>query len=87
MSPLLEVVPHAKTFDDGLMEPVVMPARVPNLLLNGSSGIAVGMATSVPPHNLRELVDATARGVGAHNDYNGGDAKIFPVFSRSTARV
>ncbi len=42
-------------FDDSLQEPVVMPARLPNLLLNGSSGIAVGMATNIPPHNLREL--------------------------------
>ena len=45
-------------FDGGMMEPVVLPTRFPNLLANGSSGIAVGMATNVPPHNLRELIDA-----------------------------
>ncbi|MBM4416111.1 MAG: DNA gyrase subunit A [Chloroflexi bacterium] len=45
-------------FDDSVREPVVLPARIPNLLLNGASGIAVGMATNVPPHNLRELCDA-----------------------------
>ncbi len=45
-------------FDGSLKEPVVLPARLPNLLLNGSSGIAVGMATNIPPHNLREMVAA-----------------------------
>ncbi|HEX7090053.1 MAG TPA: DNA gyrase subunit A, partial [Longimicrobiales bacterium] len=45
-------------FDDRLKEPTVLPARLPNLLVNGSSGIAVGMATNIPPHNLREVVDA-----------------------------
>jgi len=45
-------------FDGSLQEPEVLPSRLPNLLLNGSSGIAVGMATNVPPHNLRELIDA-----------------------------
>jgi DNA gyrase subunit A len=44
-------------FDETLQEPVVLPARLPNLLLNGSTGIAVGMATNIPPHNLNELVD------------------------------
>ncbi len=45
-------------FDNTLQEPVVLPSRFPNLLINGSSGIAVGMATNIPPHNLREIVDA-----------------------------
>ena len=45
-------------FDESLMEPVVLPSKIPNLLINGSSGIAVGMATNIPPHNLREVVDA-----------------------------
>src|SRR6266566_1754150 len=45
-------------FDESLQEPVVLPTKVPNLLVNGSSGIAVGMATNIPPHNLREVVDA-----------------------------
>ncbi len=47
-------------FDDSMQQPSVLPARIPNLLLNGASGIAVGMATNVPPHNLRELCDAIA---------------------------
>jgi DNA gyrase subunit A len=51
-----ETVDFAPNFDDSLSEPTVLPARLPNLLLNGSSGIAVGMATNIPPHNLRELV-------------------------------
>ncbi len=45
-------------FDNSLQEPDVLPAALPNLLINGSSGIAVGMATNVPPHNLGEVVDA-----------------------------
>ncbi len=47
-------------FDDSMQQPSVLPARIPNLLLNGASGIAVGMATNIPPHNLRELCDAIA---------------------------
>jgi len=46
-------------FDDSLEEPTVLPTRIPNLLVNGASGIAVGMATNMPPHNLSEIVDAT----------------------------
>jgi DNA gyrase subunit A len=53
-----ETVDFSPNYDDRLMEPRVLPARVPNLLVNGSSGIAVGMATNIPPHNLREVVDA-----------------------------
>jgi len=53
-----ETVDFVPNFDGGVMEPVVLPARFPNLLANGSSGIAVGMATNIPPHNLRELSDA-----------------------------
>ena len=45
-------------FDDRLREPTVLPAKIPNLLVNGSSGIAVGMATNIPPHNLREVAKA-----------------------------
>lgn len=51
-------VDFVDNFDGSLKEPSVLPARIPNLLLNGSSGIAVGMATSIPPHNLRELTGA-----------------------------
>jgi DNA gyrase subunit A len=53
-----ETVEFTPNFDDRLQEPTVLPARLPNLLINGSSGIAVGMSTNVPPHNLREVVDA-----------------------------
>ncbi len=53
-----DTVAFAPNFDDSLQEPTVLPARLPNLLLNGSSGIAVGMATNVAPHNLGELCDA-----------------------------
>src|SRR5205823_14434485 len=51
-------VDFAPNFDDRLQEPKVLPAGLPNLLVNGSSGIAVGMATNIPPHNLREIVTA-----------------------------
>ena len=53
-----ETVDFSPNFDDRLLEPKVLPARIPNLLVNGSSGIAVGMSTNVPPHNLREVVAA-----------------------------
>ncbi len=53
-----DTVDFAPNFDNSLEEPTVLPARLPNLLLNGSSGIAVGMATNIPSHNLRELVEA-----------------------------
>jgi DNA gyrase subunit A len=53
-----ETVDFSPNFDGRIMEPRVLPSRAPNLLINGSSGIAVGMATNIPPHNLREVVDA-----------------------------
>jgi len=53
-----DTVDFMPNFDDSLKEPVVLPTRLPNLLLNGSSGIAVGMATNIPPHNLSEVCDA-----------------------------
>ncbi len=52
-----DTVDFSATYDDKSIEPVVLPAEVPNLLVNGSAGIAVGMATNIPPHNLREVVD------------------------------
>ena len=52
-----ETVDHSPNFDESLQEPTVLPTKVPNLLVNGSSGIAVGMATNIPPHNLSEIVD------------------------------
>ena len=54
-----DTVDHQLNFDDSLKEPTVLPTRIPNLLINGASGIAVGMATNMPPHNLSEVVDGT----------------------------
>ncbi|MBQ4264668.1 MAG: DNA topoisomerase 4 subunit A [Clostridia bacterium] len=53
-----DTVPFSFNFDDSLKEPDMLPARYPNLLVNGASGIAVGLATNIPPHNLRESIDA-----------------------------
>ncbi|HXW89949.1 MAG TPA: DNA gyrase subunit A, partial [Terriglobales bacterium] len=53
-----DTVDFVPTYDDSNMEPLVLPTRIPNLLVNGSNGIAVGMATNIPPHNLTEIVDA-----------------------------
>jgi len=54
-----DTVDFVPTYDDSNVEPLVLPTRFPNLLVNGSNGIAVGMATNIPPHNLTEIVDAT----------------------------
>ncbi len=54
-----DTVDFQPNFDDSLTEPSVLPTRIPNLLVNGASGIAVGMATNMPPHNLTEIIDAT----------------------------
>lgn len=56
-----ETVDFASNYDDSEREPEVLPAKIPNLLINGSAGIAVGMATNIPPHNLVEIIDATIR--------------------------
>ena len=56
-----DTVDHQLNFDDTLKEPTVLPTRVPNLLINGTSGIAVGMATNMPPHNLTEVIEGTIR--------------------------
>jgi DNA gyrase subunit A len=55
----MDTVDFAPNYDGSRQEPLVLPSRFPNLLVNGSSGIAVGMATNIPPHNLREVIDAT----------------------------
>ncbi len=62
-----ETVDTQLNFDDSLSEPVVMPTRVPNLLVNGASGIAVGMATNMPPHNLTEVIDGTIAYIDNHD--------------------
>ncbi len=59
-----ETVDFVPNYDGGEKEPLVLPAKIPNLLLNGSSGIAVGMSTNIPPHNLSELIDAVVAQAG-----------------------
>jgi len=62
-----ETVDFQPNFDDSLSEPVVLPTRIPNLLVNGASGIAVGMATNMAPHNLSEIIDATIAYINNNN--------------------
>ena len=62
-----QTVDFSENFDDSIKEPQVLPARMPNLLVNGSSGIAVGMATNMPPHNLGEICDAIAYAIDHPN--------------------
>jgi len=62
-----DTVDHQLNFDDSLKEPVVLPTRIPTLLVNGASGIAVGMATNMPPHNLSEVVDGTVAYIDNHD--------------------
>lgn len=59
-----DTVDFRPNFDDSLTEPTVLPTRIPNLLINGASGIAVGMATNMPPHNLTEIINATVAYIG-----------------------
>lgn len=66
-----ETVDFQLNFDDSLKEPIVLPTRIPNLLVNGASGIAVGMATNMPPHNITEVIDGTL----AYIDNNDIDIK------------
>ena len=62
-----DTVDHQLNFDDSLQEPTVLPTRIPNLLVNGASGIAVGMATNMAPHNLTEVVDGTIAYIDNHD--------------------
>ena len=64
-------VDFVPNFDETEKEPVVLPARYPNLLVNGTSGIAVGMATNIPPHNLKEVIDAVVKIIDDQIDENG----------------
>lgn len=64
-------VDFAPNFDETEKEPTVLPARFPNLLVNGTSGIAVGMATNIPPHNLREIIGAVVKIIDDQIDENG----------------
>lgn len=58
-----DTVDFAPNYDESLYEPIVLPAKLPNLLINGSTGIAVGMATNIPPHNLKEVIHACIKGL------------------------
>ncbi|WP_419800635.1 DNA gyrase subunit A [Mucilaginibacter sp.] len=62
-----DTIDYQLNFDDSIEEPTVLPARIPNLLVNGASGIAVGMATNMAPHNLSEVIDATMAYIDNHN--------------------
>ena len=66
-----DTVDFTPNFDETEKEPVVLPARYPNLLVNGTSGIAVGMATNIPPHNLREVIDAVVKIIDDQIEENG----------------
>jgi DNA gyrase subunit A len=74
-----ETVDFVPNYDGNHQEPVVLPARFPNLLVNGSQGIAVGMATNVPPHNLGEVVDAV---VVAIDNWELGDDELLPMLMK-----
>ena len=69
----METVDFVPNYDESTFEPSVLPTRIPNLIVNGSSGIAVGMATNIPPHNLTEVVNATIELV---NNPNAGLAEV-----------
>jgi DNA gyrase subunit A len=73
-----ETVKFIPNYDETRQEPVVLPARVPNLLVNGSDGIAVGMATKIPPHNLGEIIEATVQLIQHPNTKNEDLFKIVP---------
>lgn len=76
----MDTVQFLPNFDGSEYEPAVLPAKVPILLLNGGAGIAVGMATNVPPHNLGELMDACVQMVKAKNDgVDIHDAKLLNI--------
>ena len=62
-----ETVTWAPNYDDSLLEPTVLPAKYPNLLVNGSTGISAGYATNIPPHNLGEVIDATIKRIDSPN--------------------
>lgn len=71
-----ETVNFVPNFDESTTEPVLLPSRLPNLLVNGTTGIAVGMATSIPPHNLREVIDAC---LALLEDENITDEQLFSI--------
>jgi DNA gyrase subunit A len=72
----LETVDFTPNYDESTFEPTVLPTRIPNLIVNGSSGIAVGMATNIPPHNLTELVNAAIELVQSHEAAQSREAAL-----------
>ena len=87
-------IDYRKNFDDSLDEPIVLPAKLPNLLLNGATGIAVGMATNIPPHNLGELVDGILAVINNRLEIKGkkdgiveGFEKIKELITNSTEKI
>ena len=71
----MDTVDFAPNYDGRTQEPLVLPARFPNLLVNGATGIAVGMATNIPPHNLREVIDATIAFIDDPQLFDSGEMK------------
>jgi len=74
-----KTVPFAPNFDNSLKEPLVLPSKVPTLLINGSSGIAVGMATSIPPHNISEVTDGIIHWIDNPESTNEELMKFIPA--------
>ena len=83
-----DTVDFKDNYDGKEQEPAVLPSRIPNLLVNGSDGIAVGMATNIPPHNLGEVVDACLAMIDDPDDLRRGAARhrAGPGLSRPAAR-
>src|SRR5215210_2108658 len=77
-----ETVNFQPNYDESLSEPTVLPTRLPNLLLNGSEGIAVGMATKIPPHNLNEVVDAVVWLISEQQKRRAGGAALSDLEKR-----
>ena len=78
-----DTVDFQNNFDDSLREPTVLPTRIPTLLVNGTSGIAVGMATNMAPHNLTEILNGTIACIGCFQDrkcLTGGGVLVLGVF-------
>ena len=72
-----DTVDFQLNFDDTLKEPTVLPTRIPNLLVNGASGIAVGMATNMPPHNMNEVLDASMAYIDTHGDISIEELMVY----------
>lgn len=80
-----KTVEFIENYDGSTRQPAVLPSQIPNLLLNGASGIAVGMATNIPPHNFGELSDALIAMLKKGNDWKPGERKIKPIEIKTVA--